>query len=127
MREIIHRVDYPIISRSVMFDKLHPINYRVTHKHIVIGHVNLGAQNAFTLLALTYLHFFEQAEVFLGRSLPERAVGARSAGGAFLGGDLFGTLVIDVSQAFPNQVTGVIEELLEIIAGVELPTIPFEP
>ena len=77
-------------------------------------------------LSMTYLHFFEQAEVFLGvRSrkgllvpgVPER----------LLGGDLFGTLVIDVSQAFPNQVTGVIEELLEIIAGVELPTIPFEP
>ena len=92
-----------------------------------MGHVNLGTQHTLTFLALAGFHFLEQAKVFLGRSLPERAVGTRSAGGAFLRGDLFCTLVIDVSQAFPNQVTGVIEKLLEIIAGIELPTVPFKP
>ena len=40
---------------------------------------------------------------------------------------LIGGLIIDVSTAFPDQVTSVIEELLEIIAGVELPTVPFKP
>ena len=127
VREIIHRVNDPIVSGSVVFDVLHPINHRVAHQHVVMGHVNLGPQNTLTFLALACFHFLEQAKVFLRRSLPERAVGARSARRTFLRSDRIGGLVIDVSQAVPDQVTSVIEELLEIIAGVELSTVPFKP
>ena len=53
MCEIVHRIDAPGISGSVVCHMSHTVDNRITHVHIRRCHVNTGTKNSGTVLNVT--------------------------------------------------------------------------
>ena len=124
MREVVHRIDAPIVAGAVVVGPLDAVQQGVPHVHVGVGHVNLGAQHAVSVRMHAIAHFLEELEVLFDRAITVGAVGAGMCRGALLGGHVLSTLVVNVCLALADQVHRKIVELFEVIAGVMFSTIP---
>ena len=124
MREIIHRVDTPVVSCSLVMGPFDAVNQRVSHVQIGMGHVDLGPEDTVTVGMFSCTHLPEQCEVLFHTSVPIWAIGSRRSGRAFLGGHVFGTLMVNVSLARLDQLDGKGIKTFKMITGVEFAAVP---
>ncbi|MPN29030.1 hypothetical protein SDC9_176478 [bioreactor metagenome] len=60
MREVVHRVDAPFITRLMMGNVRDAVNNRVTHVDVGGGHVNFCTDYPGTIWKFTVCHSLEQ-------------------------------------------------------------------
>ena len=122
--EIVHRIEAPIVSGSVVVGPLDAVEQRVPHVHVGVRHVDFGAQHAMAIGMDAVPHFLEEAQVLLYRTVAVGAVGSGRGGRPLLRGHLLGGLMIHVGLAELDEFDGKAIELFEMVAGVELTAIP---
>src|ERR1039458_10587294 len=44
VREIVHRIDAPLVARAVMFGVQNAVHHRIAHVQVLRSHIDLGAQ-----------------------------------------------------------------------------------
>ena len=119
MREVVHRIDVPFTTRTVMRvrgdDAVHD---RVAEMHVRVCHVDLRAQHHLTLFNLTALHRFEQTQVLLNRTVAVRRSHTGFGRRTFLLCDLFCGLLIDIGFACLDETDRQVVQLLEIIRSI---------
>ena len=122
--EIIHRVDFPISAGAVMGSLDYAIHDGVAEVHVRRSHVDFCAKHSGAFVKLSFVHAFEEIEILLYRPIAVRRRGAGSGGCAFLCGNLFGCLVVDICFPFFDHAYCQIIELGEIIGGISLVLTP---
>ena len=126
MGKVVHGIDAPGISRTMVMGKFDSVHERVAHVHVGMRHVNLGAQHHASFWMLSLPHFLEQPQVLSDGAVAKWARGARLRGRAFLRGDVLCRLFIHVGLAILNQLDSVAVQRLEVITGVVLASVPFK-
>jgi hypothetical protein len=90
VREVVHRVDAPLVAGARMLGVEDPVHRRVAQVDVRRGHVDLGAQHARAVGELAGAHPLEQIEVLLDRPVAVRAVLAGLGQRAAMLADLVG-------------------------------------
>src|ERR1051326_3317341 len=115
VREVVARVDAPLIARARMRGVQDAVEHRIPQVDVAGSHVDLGAQYTRAVGELARAHTAEQIEILFHAALAERRIvsrlGERAARGAYL---RLG-LIVDVSLADADQVLAPRVELREII------------
>ncbi len=106
MCPIIHRVNAPIGSGTVVRFFHDAVHNGVAHQHIGVLHINFSTQNMFTFIKFAVFHPFEQIEIFFNRSISIRPINARLCWRAFLFGHSLATLRIYISFPFFDELNG---------------------
>ncbi len=126
MRKVIHRIDIPFASGTMMRmrgdDTIHD---RITEMHVRVCHVDLCTQNHLTFLYLASLHCLEETQVLLDGTITVRRSHTGLGWRTFLLRNLLGCLFIHIGLAFFDETDSEVIELLEIIGGIENMS-PFE-
>ena len=122
---IIHGVDAPLVSGTVMVGELDAVQQRVPEHHVGMGHVYLGPEHLLPFRVLAGFHFPEQLEVLLRGAVPPGAGGAGLVHGAAVLPDLLLGLVVHIGQAAFDEVFGPFVELVEIVRCIQL-LVPLE-
>ena len=127
--EIIAGVDAPLTPRPMMLGPENPVHDRVAEVHVGRGHVDLGPQCFRAVFKLPIPHLLEQVHVLFYRTLTVRAVFARLDQSPTVLPHLLSGKVAHVSLAVFYQLDCVLENLLEIVRGVEkvVAPIPTQP
>src|SRR5690625_278052 len=100
MRKVIHWVNTPFISGSVVMCKFNSIEQRISKVHVGIGHVYLGSQYLFSIFIFAFFHFFEEFEVLFYAARSVWTFCPRHCGCTFLFGYFFRSGIIHISQSF---------------------------
>src|SRR5271154_3703961 len=79
------------------------VQHGVAQVDVAGGHVDLGAQHTRTVRKLAGLHAAEQVEILLDRADAERRGRAWLGQGAAVDADVVLRLVVDISEAAPDQ------------------------
>ena len=124
MSEVIHRIDTPCITGSVVSHMSNTIDDRVTHIHIRRCHVNLCTENLFSIGIFALFHFFKKLKVFFNRTVAVRAFFTRLCQSTTILADLVGGQVTDISFAFFDQLDCSFIHLTEIIGSEEKSVLP---
>ena len=74
VREVVHRIDAPLVAGAVMLGVQDAVHHRVAHVEVGRRHVDLGAQGARAVGELAGLHAREQVEVLLDGAVAVRAL-----------------------------------------------------
>ena len=127
VREVVHRVDAPVVARPVVMRAPDAIENRIAHVDVRRRHVDLGAKHVCAILELAGAHPREQIEALLDRAAPVGAVGARLGQRPAKLPDLVEAQAVDVRIAVPDEVHGVLVELLEVVRCVPRLALPREP
>src|SRR3954447_18126225 len=77
MCKVIHRVNAPVISCTMMMRMFDAVDDRIPHVHVVGSHINFGAQHFVTVLIHTIFHCTKQLKVFFNGPVPGGAILAR--------------------------------------------------
>ena len=96
MREVIHRINTPLIARVLMRDVTNPVQRWIAQIDIRRTHVDPGAQHMRTIGKLPGAHALEQVAVFLHAAIPMRAVFATLGQRAAIAANILGAEAIDV-------------------------------
>ena len=117
--EIVHRIDIPLASCTVVrMGGDDAVDDRITEVHVRVGHINLGTEHHLAILYLAALHGFEQAQVFLDRTVAIRRSHTGFGRRTFLLGYLLGRLLIHVGLTLLDETDGEVVELLEVVGSV---------
>lgn len=98
----------------------------VAEVHVWRRHVDFRAEHTCAFVEFTCIHAQEEVEVFFGSTVAVGTFFAWSLRSAFLTGDFFACLVVDVGFAFFDKAHGEVKEFGEIIAGVVFAVSPVE-
>ena len=118
MSKVIHRIDAPFGTGTVMRSVVDTVDYRISEKHVRMRHVYLSTQNLFTFLELSVSHCAEQFQVFLRAAVSPRRRSSGFLNRAAVEADLLQGLVIYISQVLLNQKFSPIIQLLEVIRSI---------
>ena len=116
--EVIHRVGFPLRARAVVRMLHDAVDDGVAEVHVRVGHVNLGAEHHGAFFNLARVHLPEKLQVLLDGAVAVGAFRARLGGRAFLGGNLFGSLLVHVGFAFLDEADGEVPQLLEVVRSI---------
>ena len=125
VREVVQRVDAPVVAAPVMMRMTNTQQQRITHHHVRMRHVDLRPQHARTIGELAGLHATQQIEILFHRPVAPRTRRARRGHRAAIGPDLLFVLIVDIGLAVLHQTFGDVVELLEIVRRVVFP-VPLE-
>ena len=118
MRPVVHRVDLPALSGAVVLGMDDAIHDRITHQHIRMRHVDLGAQDLGPIGKFTALHALKKVAIFRRGAVAKGTVDASAGDGAAIAPGLFLGLVIDVGQAAFNQLQSPLKHLRKNVRGI---------
>ena len=118
MREVVHRVDRPVVAGVLVLDVLDPVQRRIAQVDVAAGHVDLGAQRACTVGELAGAHAAEQIEVLLDAAVAIRRIAARFGQRAAVFAHLLGGEVADEGVALADQLLAGQVQDLEVVGGV---------
>ena len=96
---VVGRIDLPGVAGAVVVLVTDAVHHRIAQLHVLVLHVDLGAQHVRPLLELAGPHAPEQVEILLDRPVAVRALDARVAVAPALFGDRLARLVVDVRLA----------------------------
>ena len=113
--KIIHRVTMPFCSGAVVRCLNDAIDDGVTKVHVIVGHVEFGAQHHAAFHRFRRIHLVKQSQVFFYRAIAIGALCARCRGGSFLLGNGFAALLVDISQPLLNKPNGKVPKFFEIV------------
>ena len=103
MGVVIHRIDAPLVTGTVVGGMLDAVQQRIPEHHIRMSHINLGPQHLFAIGILTRLHFPEKTKVLLDAPVPVRALDTRLVHGTAMQADLLLRLIVDIGQPSLDQ------------------------
>ena len=126
MREVVHRVDAPLVAGAVMGGMADAVDGGVAHHDIGGSHVDLGAQNVLAVFEFTGLHAAEEVEAFFGGAVAPRGGDAGLGEGAAVFADLLGVQLVHVGLAHHDELFGVFVELVEVVGSVVHVAFPLE-
>ena len=126
VRVVVHRVDAPVVARAVVLGVANPVQRRVPHIQVGRRHVDFGAQHVLAVGELAGPHPAEQVQVFLNRTIPVRAFPPRFRQRAPILAHLVGGQAVNVGVAVPNQLLGVLVQLLKVVRCVVQVLVPIE-
>ena len=69
VREIVKGIDTPGVAGTVVLDMSNPINHRIAHHNIGVGHINLEAQYMSAIGKLAIPHIAEELQIFCGTTI----------------------------------------------------------
>jgi hypothetical protein len=118
MREVVHRVDRPLVAGVLVLDVLDPVQRRVAQVDVAAGHVDLRAQGARAVRELARAHAPEQVQVLLDAAPAVRRVAARFGQRAAVRAHLVGAEVADERVALPDQLLRRQVEHVEVVGRV---------
>ena len=122
--KVIHRINAPCITGSVVSHMSYTIDDRVTHIHIRRCHVNFCTENLFSIGIFALFHFFKKLKVFFYGTVAVRAFFTRLCQSTTILADLVGGQVTDISFAFFDQFDCCFIHLTEIIGSEEKSVLP---
>ena len=118
VREVVHGVCVPLVSRAYVRYVHHPVEKGVAEEHVGVCHVNLGPQHQSAWLCLAAVHELEQPQVLFHRPVPVGAVLAGLGGSALLLCNHLGALFVHVCPSLLDEPHGKVPQFLEVVAGV---------
>ena len=125
VREVVHRVDAPVVAGPVMGGVADAIEDRVAHVHVRRGHVDPGTQDVLAVRELAGAHAAEEIQVLGNRPVAVRArrtgLGERAPGSS----NLVRGQTADVGLAALDELLGKPVQLVEIVRG-ECGALPVE-
>ena len=124
MSEVIHRINAPGVSGSVVSHVSYTVDNRVTHVHIRRCHVDLGTKNFFSIGIFAGFHFFKKLKVFFNRTIAVWTFFTRLCQSSAVLTDFIGSQVADISLSFFDQFDGCFVHLSEIIGSEEKSVLP---
>ena len=116
--KVVHWVCFPLVARTVVRSLDDTVDDRVAEVHVRICHVDLGTQYHRTFFQLAAVHLVEQLQVLFDRAVTVGTVCSRLCRCPLLGGDLFGSLLVDVCFSLLDQLDSEVPELLEVVGCV---------
>mmetsp|Transcript_40777 Transcript_40777/g.81700 ORF Transcript_40777/g.81700 Transcript_40777/m.81700 type:complete len:437 (+) Transcript_40777:165-1475(+) len=124
MREVVHRVDAPLVACHYVRRLPDPVECRVSHVEVRARHVDFGAQTAFALLVISSLHLAEHLQILLHRPVAVRGLlpGRLEAPTVLL--HLVGAQTLHVRLALLDQVLCGRIEHIEVVRGVPHVAVP---
>ena len=99
VREVVHRIDAPLVAGAVMLGVQDAVHHRVAHVEVGRGHVDLGPQGARAVGKFAGLHALEQVEVLFDGAVAIGAVLARLGQRAAVLAHFLGGQIADVGLA----------------------------
>ena len=115
MSKIIHRINAPFVTCTVMSSMKNTVDDRVTHVDIRACHINFGTQDLFAVGIFPGLHFFKQAQVFFDTAVAVRTFFSRRIEGTTVCFNLFACQIIDIGLAQFDQFDRIFINLIKII------------
>src|SRR5688500_10472073 len=97
MRVIVHRVNAPLTTRTMMVHVENSIHNRVAQTKVRRAHVDLRAQRSRTIWKLSLFHALEKIEILFDRTIAVRAVFAGLGQRATILAHLIGGKIADES------------------------------
>ncbi len=124
--EVVHGVDAPLVSRTVMLGMPDAVQRGVTHDHIGRGHINFCAKHQLSVRKFPRLHAAEQVKAFLRRAIPPGAGGAGFGKRSAIFTDFFSRQFIHIGLALHDQFFGIGVQAVKIIGSVVRFAFPFK-
>ena len=124
MREIVHGVDAPLVTRAVMRGMTNPVQGGIAHDQIGRRHVDLRAQHVCTIREFTSAHAPEEVEILLDGAVSIGALPARLSQGTSVLTDFISAKVVYIRLSHFNELLSVLVQLVEIIGSVEFTIAP---
>ena len=72
--KIVHRVNAPLVTSTMVMHVFNAVHGRVTHVHIWRSHVDFGSQSVFSVRKVTGLHAFKEVQVLLDATVAIRTL-----------------------------------------------------
>ena len=119
VRPVVRGVDAPLVTGVVVVAEADPVHDRVAHLHVLVLHVDLGAEHLRALVELAGPHAAEEVEVHLDAAVAVRGLDAGVAVAAALRGDGLAVLVVDVREAGGDQVLGPLVQGREVVGRMQ--------
>ena len=116
--EVVHRISFPSGARTMVRMLHYTVDDGVAEVHVGACHVYLGAEHHGTFLNLTAVHLLEQIQCFFDRTVAVGTFHTGLGGSSFLGGNLLGSLFVDVCLALFDEADSEVPQLLEIVGSV---------
>ena len=117
---VVHRINAPFVTRTVMACVLDPVEERITEHHIWMRHIYLRPEHLFAVCINSVTHFAEELEVFLYAAIAVRTLNTGLVNGASPLGNFLLSLVIDIGESPFDKILGPLIKLVEIIGSVAL-------
>ena len=116
--EVVHRISLPSGTRAMVRMLHYTVDDGVAEVHVGACHVYLGTEHHGAFLNLTAVHLLEQIQCFFDRAVAVGTFHTGLGGSSFLGGNLLGSLFVDVCLAFFDEADSEVPQLLEIVGSV---------
>ena len=127
VREVIHGVDDPLVTGLVVGLLANPVEDRITQTDIRALHVDFRAQHRLAFVQLVVAHLLEQRQVFIHRPVTVRARLAGRGEITAVFSDFRRAQAVHIGQAFLDQAHRQIIQLVKVVTGKALFTVPLEP
>mmetsp|Transcript_5820 Transcript_5820/g.13955 ORF Transcript_5820/g.13955 Transcript_5820/m.13955 type:complete len:211 (+) Transcript_5820:1590-2222(+) len=124
VREVVHRVDAPLVPGHDMLRLAHPVQGRVSHVEVGAGHVDLRTQTMLAFLVVAVLHLLEHLEVLLHRAVAVRRLLPRRRQRAPVLAHLLGAEALHIRLPLLDQVDGSVVEHIEVVRRVPHVAVP---
>ena len=124
MREIVHGINAPLVTRAVMRGMTNPVQGGIAHDQIGRRHVDLRAQHVCTIREFTSAHAPEEVEILLNGAVSIGALPARLSQGTSVLTDFISAKVVYIRLSHFNELLSVLVQLVEIIGSVEFTIAP---
>ena len=118
VREVVHRVNAPLIAQMVVGDMTDAIQHRVTEVNIGRGHIDFGPEAPFAVRILARLHITEDFQIALGGSIPRGAGLTGLLRNAAVVLPFFLSQITAICLARLNEIFGNLIHLIEHIRGI---------
>ena len=120
MCPVIHRVDMPLITCTMVGGIHNTVDDRVAHKHIRRGHIYLGTKYIGTIGKLAILHTLKESKVLFWGGVAIRALCTSSGRSPFLSSNLFRSLFVHIGFPLFYKHYSPVIQLLEIVRSIAL-------
>ncbi len=118
MREVVQRINAPLVTLTVMVCAHDAVDRRVAQVHVRACHVDLGAQGLGAVGELAVAHILEQLEVLLDRTAAVRAFLARLGQRAAVGAQLLLRQIVNIRLAVLDELYSALVAGLEVVRAV---------
>ena len=125
MRVVVHGINAPLISGSVMLRVQNAVHHRIAHVQVRRSHIDLRPQSTRAIGKFSGAHALKQIKILFDRPVAIRAIFAGFRQSTAVLPNFICRQIVDVRLAFLDQFDCPFVKLIEIIGGVEQ-TVPLK-
>ena len=126
VREVVHRVNAPLVAGVVVSDFADTVDDGVAHVHVRREHIDFRTQRCCAFVVFAARHLGKFFEIFFDGAIAPRRGFSRFVGDAAVVLPFFGGKMANVGLTELDQLDGVIVDFVEIVRGVEIVFAPIE-